>query len=59
MTYHVVRYDDDDYDYSSFCILKSFDNEDDANNYCYDMGHLYIHAHVDYLSDEELSKYTN
>ena len=56
MTYHVVRYDDD---YSTFCVLKSFDNEDDADNYCYDMGHVYIYAHVDVLSDEELSKYTN
>ncbi len=52
MSYHVVRYDDD---YSSLTILKSFDDEKQADDFCYDMGHVYIHAHVDILSDDELA----
>jgi len=54
MTYHVVRYSDD---YSSFCVLKSFDNEDAADNYCCDASHLYAHAHIDYMDDDELATY--
>jgi hypothetical protein len=47
--FHVVRFDDEG---ETLTILKSFDDEEDANYFCDASCNRYPFAHIDVLNDQ-------